>query len=88
MAVHVARRGAEVKNAVNQATKELIQRYDLKSSNSTIDIDERRGCSPSARVTSTASRRVSGKNRDDLQYVMALLKEEDLGIDMSLTNYR
>lgn len=32
--------------------------------------------------------RVSGKNRDDLQSVMRLLKATDLGIDMQFTNYR
>jgi cyclic-di-GMP-binding protein len=32
--------------------------------------------------------RVSGKNRDDLQKVIAGLKEQDLGIDMQFTNYR
>jgi cyclic-di-GMP-binding protein len=32
--------------------------------------------------------RVSGKSRDDLQSVMKLLKEQDLGIDMQFTNYR
>lgn len=32
--------------------------------------------------------RVSSKSRDALQEVMALVKEEDLGIDMSYTNYR
>ena len=32
--------------------------------------------------------RVSGKNRDDLQAVIQLLKETDLGIDMQFTNYR
>ena len=32
---------AEVKNAINQATKEIIQRYDLKNSNSTVDFDEK-----------------------------------------------
>jgi len=150
---------AEVKNAVNQATKEVLQRYDLKSSGSTIDFDEkegtltlgsadeysigavkdvliqkmvRRGVSPRAlswsniepaggnRVRQTVTLqqgipmekakeivkiikneklkvqaaiqgdtvRVTGKSRDDLQYVMALLKEEDLEIDMSFTNYR
>ena len=44
------------------------------------------GYSRAVRVGDTV--RVSGKNRDDLQYVIALLKEEDLGIDMSFTNYR
>jgi len=32
--------------------------------------------------------RVSGKNRDDLQAVIRLLKSTDLGIDMQFTNYR
>jgi uncharacterized protein YajQ (UPF0234 family) len=32
--------------------------------------------------------RVTGKNRDDLQAVIALLKRTDLGIDMQFTNYR
>jgi uncharacterized protein YajQ (UPF0234 family) len=32
--------------------------------------------------------RVTGKNRDDLQSVMQLLKDTDLGIDMQFTNYR
>jgi uncharacterized protein YajQ (UPF0234 family) len=32
--------------------------------------------------------RVTGKNRDDLQSVIQLLKDTDLGIDMQFTNYR
>jgi len=32
--------------------------------------------------------RVSGKNKDDLQSVMRVLKGADLGIDMQFTNYR
>ena len=32
--------------------------------------------------------RVSGKVLDDLQEVIAMLKEEDLDIDMQFTNYR
>ena len=32
--------------------------------------------------------RVSGKNQDDLQAVIQLLKGTDLGIDMQFTNYR
>ncbi len=32
--------------------------------------------------------RVTGKDRDCLQEVMALLKQSDLGIDMQFTNYR
>jgi uncharacterized protein YajQ (UPF0234 family) len=32
--------------------------------------------------------RVSGKDRDQLQQVIALLKKQDFGIDMQFTNYR
>jgi uncharacterized protein YajQ (UPF0234 family) len=32
--------------------------------------------------------RVSGKNRDDLQAVIAMLKEKDLGIALQFVNYR
>lgn len=32
--------------------------------------------------------RVTGKKKDDLQEVMALLKAKDFGIDMQFTNYR
>ena len=32
--------------------------------------------------------RVSGKDRDTLQEIMAMLKQHDFGIDMQFTNYR
>jgi cyclic-di-GMP-binding protein len=32
--------------------------------------------------------RVSGKDRDTLQEIMALLRQKDFGIDMQFTNYR
>jgi uncharacterized protein YajQ (UPF0234 family) len=32
--------------------------------------------------------RVSGKNRDDLQKIIALLRDKDLGIALQFTNYR
>jgi uncharacterized protein YajQ (UPF0234 family) len=32
--------------------------------------------------------RVSGKNRDDLQAVIALVKSKDFGIALQFTNYR
>ncbi len=149
----------EVKNAVNQALKEVRQRYDLKNSQSDIELQEkenkillasreeftcaavdqvlrqrlvRRGVSlkalsygafePAAKDSVRQSIslqqgiprekareivklikqrklkvqaairedyvRVSGKVRDDLREVIAMLKEEDLGIDMQFTNYR
>ena len=150
---------AEVKNAVNQAMREVGQRFDLKGSNSRIEINEseaalvltssdefklkavndilqqklvRRGVSlkalsygavePAAQGASrqTASLqqgipmekareivkviksaklkvqaaingdfvRVSGKDRDTLQDVIALLKDREFEIDMQFTNYR
>jgi uncharacterized protein YajQ (UPF0234 family) len=150
---------AEVKNAVNQASKEISQRFDFKGTNSEITLDEkehklvlataseftlkqlndvlqqkltRRGISlkaldygkvepaakDSVRQTVTLQQgipiekareivkfikdtklkvqaaingdfvRVSGKDRDSLQDVIAALKEKDFGIDMQYTNYR
>lgn len=32
--------------------------------------------------------RVTGKNRDDLQAVIALLRKQDLGVDLQFINYR
>jgi cyclic-di-GMP-binding protein len=150
---------AEVKNALQQSLKEIQQRYDLKGSDSTAELDEktsiltltsadefhleavkgivqsklvRRGISlkavtygpiePAAKARARQtltfqqgiptekareivkiikqsklkvqaaiqedSVRVSGKDRDTLQEVIALLKGEDLDIDMQFTNYR
>ncbi len=150
---------AEVKNAVEQAMKEIRQRFDLKNSSSEIAFDEkaasltlgsaddfkleavkgvlaqklvRRGVSlkaldygriePAARGTvrqvarlqqgisteqareivkaikaakakvqaaiQADSVRVSGKDRDTLQEVIALLKERDFGLDLQFVNYR
>jgi len=149
----------EVSNAVQQTLKEVQQRYDLKGTGSTVDLDQaenritakspdeftlkqvldileqklvRRGVplkgleyekiQPAAGssvvqvinlqqgipiekarevvklIKQTKLKvqaaiqgdqvRVSGKNRDDLQKVIASLKEQDLGIDMQFVNYR
>ena len=147
----------EVKNAIAQATKEVQTRFDLKGSNSSIElqgeeialasadeyklkavrevleerlvkrgvplkalsygnVDQALGQTVRQRITlqkgipSEKAReivklikgsklkvqaaiqgdqlRVSGKNRDDLQGVIRLLKGTDLGIDMQFTNYR
>ncbi len=147
----------EVKNAIAQATKELLTRFDLKNSGSSVELsgeelvltscdefklkavreilegrlvkrgvplkalsfgtaDQALGGTVRQRVTlqkgiptekareivklvkgtklkvQTAIQgdqlRVSGKNKDDLQAVMQLLRETDLGIDMQFTNRR
>ena len=147
----------EVKNAISQALKEITTRFDLKGSNSQVDLgaeelvlsssDEfklkavrdilegrlvKRGVPLKALTYGTVEKalgdtvrqtislqkgipsekareivkvikgakikvqasiqgdqvRVSGKNRDDLQRVIQLLKATELGIDMQFTNYR
>jgi uncharacterized protein YajQ (UPF0234 family) len=147
----------EVKNAIGQAMKEITTRFDLKGTNSTIDlqgeeilittadegkikavrdvletrlvkrnvplkaltfgaVEKALGGTARQKVTlqkgipSEKAReivklikgtklkvqasiqgeqvRVAGKNRDDLQAVIQLLKGTDLGIDMQFTNYR
>ncbi len=150
---------AEVRNAVNQAMKEVIQRYDFKGVESHITLDEKQSqlvlatadkfylkpltellrlklarrdvplkaldfgpvepaAKDSVRQTVTLQQgiplekareivkfikgmklkvqaaingdlvRVSGRDRDTLQQVIAALKEHDFGIDMQFTNYR
>ena len=149
----------EVSNAVQQAVKEIQQRYDLKTSNSNIELQEKENKimlpssdefnlkavtrDPGAKLVkrsvplkglvhgtitpaagSTVRQeitlqqgipiekardivkmikdskkkvqasiqgdlvRMSGKDRDTLQEVMALLRSSDFGIDMQFTNYR
>lgn len=149
----------EVNNAIHQAMKEIIVRFDLKNSKSTIELNEKdkkiqlasadefklraiieiletrlakRGVplkglthgEVSQAAGSTVRQeisiqsgipiekareivkkikeaklkvqasiqgdlvRVSGKNRDDLQQVIQLLRAQDFGIDMQFTNYR
>jgi cyclic-di-GMP-binding protein len=149
----------EVSNAMQQALKEIQQRYDLKTSHSSIELNEKdhkvllqsqdefklkavieileqklvkrkvplKGLTYGAVTPSAGSTvrqeislqqgipiekareivkaikdskkkvqasiqgdlvRVSGKDRDTLQEVMALLRQTDFGIDMQFTNYR
>jgi uncharacterized protein YajQ (UPF0234 family) len=149
----------EVSNAIQQALKEIQQRYDLKDSKSTIELKEKDNkillsssddfklkavtevlqgklvkrnvplkgltygtITPSAgtsvrqeitlqsgipqekakdivKVVKDSKRkvqasiqgdvvRISGKDKDDLQAIMQLLRSTDLGIDMQFTNYR
>jgi len=149
----------EVSNAVQQAVKEVQQRFDLKDSHSTIELNEKDNkillhsrdeyslkavteilqgklvkrkvplkglvygtitpaASSSVRQEITLQQgistekakdivklikdskkkvqasiqsdavRISGKDRDTLQEVMALLRGADFGIDMQFTNYR
>jgi cyclic-di-GMP-binding protein len=147
----------EVDNAVNQAKKEIDQRYDFKGSKTEIDLGDeeiklstddefrlkavveilkakfiKRGISPkaldlgkvekaslgtvrqNAKIVKGISKekakdvvaeikasklkvqtqimenqvRVSGKEKDDLQAIMTLLRGKDFGIELQFTNYR
>lgn len=147
----------EVNNAVNQANKEIAQRYDFKNSKSEITVDEenlkiisdnqyklesvidilqtklikrnvsiknleygkieeasggtvRQIIKIKQGIESEKAKeivkvikdtkikvqaqimgdqvRVTGKNKDDLQEILHLLKEKDFGIELSFTNYR
>ena len=148
----------EVSNAIQQALKEIHQRYDLKDSKSSIEMDGKEalvlasadefklkavndvlqsklvrrnvplkafsyGAIESAAGSTVRQRvtmqqgipiekareivkliknskkkvqasiqgdlvRVSGKDRDTLQEIIALVKQQDFGIDMQFTNYR
>jgi uncharacterized protein YajQ (UPF0234 family) len=149
----------EVSNAVQQAMKEITQRYDLKDSHSNIELNEKehkltlsskdeftlkavneilegklvkrkvplKGLTHGAIIPAAGSTvrqeitlqqgiaiekareivkvvkdskkkvqaaiqgdlvRISGKDRDTLQEVMAVLRGHDFGIDMQFTNYR
>jgi hypothetical protein len=149
----------EVSNAVQQAMKEILQRYDLKDSHSSIELKEKENklmlaskdeftlravteileqklvkrkvplkglvygtITPAAgsavrqeitlqqgipiekareivKIIKDSKKkvqasiqgdlvRVSGKDRDSLQEVMAVLRASDFGIDMQFTNYR
>ncbi|MEO5926603.1 MAG: YajQ family cyclic di-GMP-binding protein [Bryobacteraceae bacterium] len=149
----------EVSNAIQQAIKEVLQRYDLKDSKSTIELNEKDGkillasaddfkleavadvlraklvkrnvplkgltfgtITPASGMTvrqeitlqsgiplekardivkavKDSKRkvqasiqgdvvRIAGKDRDELQAVMQLLRAGDFGIDMQFTNYR
>ncbi len=148
----------EVKNAIETASKELRQRFDLKGTNSEVRLEDEKGLVISsadeyklkavndilqsklhkrgislkalvyekleqalggtarqkiaiqqglsqekAKAVGKAIRdsklkvqsqiqgeqlRVSGKSKDDLQEVMALLKSKDFGIDLQFENYR
>src|SRR5262252_6332703 len=85
----------EVANAINQAKREIETRYDLKGSKNEIAQEKREIVrlvkDSKIRVQASIQEkqvRVSGKNRDDLQAVIALVKSKDLGIALQFTNYR
>ena len=67
----------EVSNAIQQALKEVHTRFDLK--------DSKKKAQASIQGDLV---RISSKDRDTLQEMIAMLKQHDFGIDLQFTNYR
>lgn len=63
----------EVDNAVQQTTKELVQRYDLKDTNSTVSLDKH-----AATITVTAPSDFIGKQVVDVLNTKLVRREIDL----------
>jgi uncharacterized protein YajQ (UPF0234 family) len=120
----------EVRNAVDQASREIANRYDFKGTDSSIELGEdvitlhttsedklragarvRQVASLAAGISSDKARelnkhikglglkgvqsqaqgdelRVTAKKRDDLQVVIASLKEGDFGVPLQFGNFR
>src|SRR5205809_214387 len=86
----------EVTNALDQARREIETRYDLKGSKNELRLEANEIVVLAADDTKLKVQaaiqedhvRVSGKNRDDLQTIIARLKERDFGIAIQFTNYR
>src|ERR1039457_4264329 len=87
----------EVHNAVQQALKEIHQRFDIKDSNSSIEFKEKdkelvkKIKDSKLKVQASISGdfvRVASKDRDTLQSAIKLLRDTDFGIDLQFTNYR
>src|SRR5688572_1438358 len=93
----------EVDNALNQAKKEVAQRYDFKGSKASIDFDAKE-----SKLVLTADDefklnalweivqasiqgdqlRVTSSSKDDLQEAMRVLREQDFGVALQFGNYR
>src|ERR1051325_4496586 len=111
----------EVDNALNQARKEIIQRYDFKGSKSSLELKPKefeivlisdddfrmkavvdilqskfvkRGVPLKALKLKVQAQimdaqvRVSGKSKDDLQAIMALVRAANLSFAVQFQNYR
>ena len=113
----------EVRNAVDQAQRELATRFDFKGTDSSVELHEMeirlhsatedrlravvqvleeklvrrkvslkaldyKGAKGISSQTQGEQVRVSGKKRDDLQAVIAGLREEDFGLPLQFENFR
>ncbi|MEJ2508644.1 MAG: DUF520 family protein [Gammaproteobacteria bacterium] len=94
----------EVTNAVDQAKREVANRFDFKGTQARQTVTLRQGLdTPLAKQivklvkdstlkVQTAIQgekvRVTGKKKDDLQQVMALLRQADLDLPLQFDNFR
>jgi len=93
----IAKRGISLKNiTINEpfdSGSRRVQELDVKAALSTEDLKEITKIIKSMKVKVTAAQqsdqvRVTGKNRDDLQDVMAHLKTEFTKVSLEFTNFR
>src|ERR671911_552891 len=89
----------EVDNALNQARKEVAQRYDFKGARAEIEFkpadktlvltaDDRMKLDALWEIVQTRLVRRSATSKDDLQEAMRLLRGHDFGIELQFGNYR
>jgi len=98
----------EASNAVDQANREVTNRFDFKGTGSKYELDEQvisltsqadfRLLQMLEQIKSSKIKvqtsiqgeklRVSGKKRDDLQAVIALLKDVDIDLPLQYENFR
>src|SRR6267143_1070478 len=85
----------EVRNAIDQAQRELATRFDFKGTDSS---DEKAreigkyikglGLKGVQHQVQADQLRVTGKKRDDLQAAIKSLREHDFGVPLEFTNFR
>ena len=85
----------EVDNAVNQATKEIGQRYDFKGGthengfrSGIVKAIKNGGFKKVQAQIQDDQVRVQSPSIDELQAVIALLKKEDFGLELQFGNFR
>ena len=77
----------ELTNAVSNANRAITQRYDFKGTQTTIKQSKEEVTLISESEFQVQQVRVTGKKRDDLQAVMALLKDQELAVALQFTQH-
>src|SRR3989337_2233966 len=88
----------EVANAVDQARREISQRFDFKDTGTSLSQDaqliEVRSSTEDRLKAKVQSQiqgdqvRITGKAKDDLQAVIRAVKEQDFGLALQFVNFR